>query len=146
MIPPFNEHGLLPPGVHRADWDEVRQRFGWTSWRGLLLRGLGFALSDLRNAGCRTVYIDGSFVSSKDNPRDFDACWEEAGVNNARLPRALRDLSDGRRAQKARYTGELFPAHAIADIRRGTTYYDYFQREAGGRAKGMVAVALRTLP
>ena len=147
VIPPFNERGLLPPGVHWAEgWAELQERCGGTPWRRLLLTGLGFALRDLRNAGCRTAYIDGSFVTSKDNPGDFDVCWEEAGVNTARLTRALRDLSEGRRAQKARYAGELFPAHNIADIARGITYYEFFQRELNGVVKGMVAIDLRTLP
>ena len=28
MIPPFDDHGLLPPGVHVATIDEVGCRFG----------------------------------------------------------------------------------------------------------------------
>ena len=28
MIPPFDENGYLPPGVHPASLDEIRERFG----------------------------------------------------------------------------------------------------------------------
>ncbi len=28
MIPPFNEHGYLPPGVHKASLEEIAERFG----------------------------------------------------------------------------------------------------------------------
>jgi hypothetical protein len=28
MIPPFGEHGYLPPGIHPATVDEVAARFG----------------------------------------------------------------------------------------------------------------------
>jgi len=31
MIPPFNESGCLPPGIHRAALGEVESRFGLTS-------------------------------------------------------------------------------------------------------------------
>ena len=31
MIPDFDENGNLPPGVYEAQWDELVQRFGWTS-------------------------------------------------------------------------------------------------------------------
>ena len=65
MIPQFDADGLLPPGVHWAVWDEVTARFGNTQWRRHLLEGLGMAINSLRRAGCHTVYIDGSFVTSK---------------------------------------------------------------------------------
>jgi hypothetical protein len=28
MIPPFNENGYLPPGIHLASLDEIAERFG----------------------------------------------------------------------------------------------------------------------
>jgi len=28
MIPPFDEFGCLPPGIHRASLDEIDARFG----------------------------------------------------------------------------------------------------------------------
>ncbi len=42
------------------------------------MTGLGAAMENLKTAGCRTVYLDGSFVTSKDIPDDYNACWEEA--------------------------------------------------------------------
>ena len=38
------------------------------------------AIDSLRRAGCRTVYIDGSFATSKEIPNDFDVCWDEEDV------------------------------------------------------------------
>ena len=76
MIPQFDADGLLPPGIHRATSDEVTAVFGSIPWRRQLLAGMEMAMESLRLAGCRTVYIDGSFVTSKDIPNDFDACWE----------------------------------------------------------------------
>ena len=59
MIPKFDSAGLLPKGVHRADWDEVVKRFGGNLQRRQLLKGLEEALELLRQAGCRRVYLDG---------------------------------------------------------------------------------------
>ena len=28
MIPPFNENGYLPPGIHKASLEEIAERFG----------------------------------------------------------------------------------------------------------------------
>ena len=57
MIPQFDADGLLPPGIHRAHWDEVVGRFGTSPWRQQLLAGLRMALDSLSRAGCQTVYI-----------------------------------------------------------------------------------------
>ena len=86
MIPPFDRATRnLPPGVHEAAWNELVARYGYTPHRLALLAGLKAALDALRTAGCRRVYIDGSFVTAKEAPADFDACWEVDGVDLARL-------------------------------------------------------------
>ena len=145
MIPQFDADGLLPPGIHRATWDEVTGVFGSTPWRRRLLAGLEMAMESLRRAGCRTVYIDGSFVTSKEIPNDFDACWEEAGVAPELLDPVLLRFDAGRAEQKARYLGELFPASIGATV-DGTSFRDFFQMDrATGGTKGIVAVELRGL-
>ena len=60
-------------------------------------------------AGCRTVYIDGSFVTSKSEPGDYDACWDIDGVNVEALDLVFLDFSGRRAAQKRKYFGEFFP-------------------------------------
>jgi uncharacterized protein DUF6932 len=74
VIPPFTSVGDLPPGVHWTTWQVFADRFGTTTYRRELLRGLKEALDSLRAAGCRAVYVDGSFVTAKKIPGDFDAC------------------------------------------------------------------------
>ena len=105
MIPEFEAGGLLPPGVHWATWEEVIDRFGTNPWRQHLLTGLRAALENMRVAGCRTVYLDGSFVTSKAVPNDYDACWEEAGVDPDVLDPVLLTFDPGRVTQKAKYLG-----------------------------------------
>ena len=72
------------------------------------MAGLREAMQSLKNAGCRTVYIDGSFVTDKEIPGDFDACWEEAWVDPLKLDPVLLTFADGRAAQKAKYLGSCF--------------------------------------
>ena len=137
---------MLPPGVHWAEgWAEVQERFGGTAWRLRLLQGLRNALDNLRNAGCRTAYINGSFVTAKPVPNDFDACWEEAGVLALYLDPVLLDFSNRRQAQKEKYLGELFIASDIATA-DGIPYYQYFQRDTITReTKGIVGLDLTLL-
>ena len=100
------------------------------------------AIDSLRWAGCHTVYIDGSFVTSKEMPNDFDACWEEEGVAPELLDPELLRFDAGRAMQKARYLGELFPA-SIEATAEGLSFLEFFQTDRGtGRSKGIVAVEL----
>ena len=147
MLPDFDsQSGDLPPGIHWTDWSEFSARFGTTPHRRRLLAGLKAALDALRLAGCGTVYVDGSFVTAKDVPGDYDACWEVAGVDPARLDPVLLTFDRGRAIQKAKYLGELFPSDWPADP-SGSTFLDFFQinRHTGLR-KGIVALDLRRLP
>ena len=99
----------------------------------------------LRGAGCSAIYIDGSFVTSKETPNDFDACWEEAGVNPELLDPVLLRFYAGRAEQKARDLGELFPASIGATVDE-TSFREFFQTDRGtGRTKGIVAVDPRGL-
>ncbi len=145
MAPEFEPGGNLPPGVHQATWSELYDRFGTTRWRRRLLVGLRAALENLQSAGCLTAYVDGSFVSSKSEPGDFDACWEEAGVDLDRLDPVLLTFDAGRAAQKAKYGGEFFPASAVAGLGEGI-FLSFFQTDKGtGARKGIVALNLGSL-
>ncbi|SRR6266566_8342411 len=148
MIPDFDSYGNLPPGVHWATWQELSSLFGITDHRRRLLRGFKLALDALQTAGCTTVYIDGSFVTSKQVPNDYDACWDTAGVDIQLLytiEPILFIFSHGRAAQKAKYLGEFFPADS-KEHGTGRTFLDFFQidKETGNQ-KGIIALDLRRL-
>ena len=145
MIPEFDKEGLLPAGIHWASWGEFTQRYGGNAWRKLLLSGLRAAIVSLRDAGCKIVYVDGSFVTDKEIPGDFDACWEETGVDPAILDPVLLTFANGRAEQKAKYLGELFPASSDA-VGDGFTFWDFFQTDRDtGRRKGIIAIDLGEL-
>jgi hypothetical protein len=142
VIPDFTADGLLPAGVHSARWDEIAARFGTGERRRTLLTGFKQALDSLETAGCRKVFLNGSFVTDKQEPNDFDACWEISGVDGDQLDPVLLDFTNRRAAQKAKYGGELFPAEAKADP-AGTRFRDYFQRDrTTGNPKGIIAIDL----
>lgn len=145
MLPDFTGEGLLPPGEHLATWDEIFARFGWNQRRKLLLGGLSAGLVPLRTAGCKRVYLDGSFVTAKDLPGDFDAAWDPIGVDLQMLKLiepVFFDFLNRRAAQKAKYLGEFFPTTAVADG-FGTTYYEFLQIDKQtGNIKGIAVLEL----
>lgn len=143
----FNAEGRLPPGVYDCTWPQFATRFGWNDWRRRLLRGLKSALDALKIAGCPRVFIDGSFVTAKDEPGDFDACWDLAGVDPKKLDPVLLTFDKGRIAQKIKFGGELFPAQWEAEKRSGKTFIEFFQTvKDTGERKGIVTIDLKRLP
>lgn len=151
MIPAFaaetddSSHEVLPPGIHAATWQELATRFGTNERRLQILQGLLRALRALKHAGCTKAFVDGSFVTSKQLPGDFDGCWDDTGVDYDRLDPVLLDFANRRAAQKAKFDGEMFVANGQAEP-LGTLFLDFFQRDRNGRAKGVVQIDLETLP
>ena len=134
--------GNLPAGVHWVTgWGELAERFGTNPHRKRLLGGLQAALRALAKAGCKAAYIGGSFVTNKVFPKDFDGCWEIAGVDPHKLDPVLLKFDNQRAAQKAKFGGELFPASGRADG-AGRTYLEFLQFDRTGAAKGIIAIDL----
>ena len=145
MAPPLTPSGLLRPGIHRAAWTEVEERFATTAWRRTLFDGVRRVAESLKEAGCRTLYLDGSFVTSKLHPRDFDGCWDPDGVDARMLDPVLLTFGNRRAAQKAKYHGELFISSSRAD--GGLTFLGFFQRDkATGNQKGIIGINLEDFP
>jgi hypothetical protein len=141
MIPPFDTNtGRLPEGVHEASWDEIVQRFGWNQRRRRLLDGLAEAIELLAEAGCRRLWLNGSFVTAKDEPGDFDACWDVESVDLDAIDPVLLDLSPGRAKQKRRFGGELFPN--IIESGSGLLFTEFFQNDLDAGRKGIVVIKI----
>lgn len=68
MIPAYDNKGNLPPGIHPATWKEIEKRYGYNHERRKQLTGLKAALTNLKSAGCKMAYLDGSFITDKESP------------------------------------------------------------------------------
>lgn len=144
QIPSFLTNGILPPGIHETSWTEFVKKYGTNHRRRTQLQGLERALEQFENAGCSCIYIDGSFVTDKKNPGDYDALYELDEINDEKIDSILMDTSKtGRNKQKVHYEGEFFPAYAKA-APDGTVYLDYFQKHKKTREqKGIIKINLR---
>jgi hypothetical protein len=146
MIPELSKvYGWLPSGIHDATWAEVVAQYCTNTTRRRLLEGLKMACLSLKSAGATHVYLDGSFVTAKKNPGDWDACYGSVGVDISKLDPALRDFSNNRAAQKTKFFGEMFPAEVAADL-LGQPYLDFFQTDkTTRRKKGIIRLDLGTI-
>jgi hypothetical protein len=147
MIPKFDGKGNLPVGIHLATWKEITERYGSNPTRKKLLKGLKAALDSLKSAGCKRTYLDGSFITNKENPGDYELCWEPKGVDRDELDPlfilAVHVLPP-RLAQKRKYLGEILltvPNPAVFD------HLSYFQQDdRTGDTKGIIAINMDDLP
>ncbi len=94
----------------------------------------------LAAVGCRQVWLNGSFVTAKDEPTDFDACWDTDGVDHDELDPVFLDLSAGRAAQKHLLRGELFPN--VMEAGSGVRFAEFFQKDRDGFSKGIVVMKI----
>ena len=137
---------VLPPGIHRATMDDIRDRFAYNPHRQQLFDGLMLALQSLALAGCVRLYLDGSYVTSKPVPGDFDACWDPAGVNKQALDPVFMTFSHGRQAQKVRFGGEFFPSTELAGA-NDRSFLEFFQLDKQSLlAKGIILINLANEP
>ena len=73
MIPPMDENGYLPPGVHPASLDEIRERFGSESEiRRVQMESLVWLVDLAQRAGVLRLVINGSFTTDAYEPNDVD--------------------------------------------------------------------------
>lgn len=138
MLPNFTHSGKLPPGIHNATWREFEERYGYNEKRKWLLGGLKMLLEELAKVGCKAVYVDGSFVTSKEIPGDYDLCWQMEGVLVEDLdPVLLIYTSKGKKRIEEKYRGDIRGAE-FSVRETGATYLHFFQHDRNGRAKGVV--------
>jgi hypothetical protein len=144
-LPDFDNFGNLPPGEHLVSWTEFTARFGYNAHRTSILGEIRIWLAHIQAAGCRTAWIDGSFVCEKEIPGDYDACWDYTGVDFSLLDPLFLDPTDvGRVALKRKYGGDIVPDRASPPA-SVALYLHFFQRDKLRRPKGIVRFDVRSL-
>lgn len=73
MIPPLDEFGCLPPGIHPATLDEIDARFGQLSeLRRVQMESVRWMVDLATRAGVERIVLNGSFVTDIMEPNDVD--------------------------------------------------------------------------
>jgi hypothetical protein len=133
MIPPFDEHGNLPAGMHSATLDEIADRFGRESeLRRLEMESLVWLVDLARRAGVVRLIVNGSFVADVYEPNNVD-CVLLIGPDYPRDAVADAELQQG-----LPFLQMAFATQAVFDH-----YVDvFFATDRRGVAKGMIEVLL----
>jgi len=143
-IPPFRQDGWLPVGHHRAAWEEIGARFGGGpgSRRALVTTRLLELRDSLRSYGIGGyLLLDGSYVSAKPEPDDFDVLL--VGPATIQVMKdgdsGLATLLDAEHAEKVGgYTLFYIPS----DSPTLATLLTLWDLSVDGIAKGVVEVEL----
>ena len=144
MIPDLDMQGYLPPGEHFATWEELSRRFGGNLVRKQLLEGLLRAIPLFRQAGCQRLWLDGSFVTTKEMPDDIDVCYDRCDVTLLD-ERLYPSFGLQRREQKRDFRCEFFAFDAVADIDaegNPISYLEFFKTNRDGIPKGIVELRI----
>ena len=142
-IPEFRDDGWLPIGHYKADWNEIVVRFGGKpgSRRADLTAKLLQLRHSLQATGVSgTILLDGSFISGKTEPGDFDILLigpADLQVRKDTEPN-LASLLDTSAAEAQGYS--LFFVTKDSPLRELISTVWDFSKE--GIAKGIVELAL----
>ena len=103
------------------------------------MHGLEAAVENLRAAGVRRLWIDGSFVTRKPAPNDVDGCWEYSEEVDLEALNPVF-LLESRGPMKIKYGIEFFPASTV-EADSGLPFPAFFQVNRDGEPKGILVVA-----
>jgi hypothetical protein len=144
MLPPFNANGDLPPGVHKAAWSEVEERFG----RGRQARVRAFGILEhvhalaARTGALETFYVFGSFVSGTPDPRDVDVLMVmQESFRLEECPGECLPLFTHEEAQ-ARYGATVFwLRHGVLEPASMQAFLLAWQTTRDGKIRGILEIA-----
>jgi len=133
MIPPFDDSGCLPPGIHPATLAEIEERFGRQSeLRRVQMESVRWMVDLAVRAGVQRIVLNGSFVTDIMEPNDVD-CVLLFVPGGRRDDAAFEELRDGLPFLDIELVGaEDFSAFVD----------DLFAADRMGIPKGMVEVVL----
>ncbi|MFQ5855534.1 MAG: hypothetical protein ACE5LU_07835 [Anaerolineae bacterium] len=141
-LPELQENGFLPVGLHLADLDEIRERFGQTSERRQALFGrLQTFVGLARQVGALRMFVGGSFTTAKPDPRDVDVViW----VGDTFLHLLDRENEEALTLELMFLTREPKEAFAVFDEEGWNAWIEFFSKVRGRRnlRKALVEVQL----
>ncbi len=108
-----------------------------------MLEGILKLAKMLKDAGCRALYLNGSFICQKRFPGDYDACWDATGVDTEKINPILLDFSDnGLACSRKEFGGDIRPD--LATLTESIMpYLTFFQTDKRGHRKGIVKIRLQ---
>lgn len=139
MISDFNKHGNLPAGIYRASIDDIEKRFGLNSKKRISLFSTFNNFLELImpfKTNIKQIILDGSFVTTKENPGDID-CIILIKDNTRFTPEIVDKLVNAKKL----YNIHLF-IREERNIKEYKKLLDLFSKDRDLKLKGVIEVVL----
>lgn len=147
VIPPFNENGWLPEGIHDGTLQEAAERFGafQSSERRpqLWARFSEFVREAKECQLMEAVLLDGSFVTAEADPNDIDLVLVVAASHDfsADLPPAQYNLLAQQRVRKRFGFDIVVVKNGSGDLEQAIAFFQQVKQRPGMK-KGIVRIKL----
>ena len=130
----------MPPGLYDSSLEEISNHLGWNPQRQQLVQGLTRYLQLWDRSGfISDAYIDGSFVTSKDEPQDVDIILVATSValNSREFERLVSTYSLDRTQTKQTFGCEGF---AVAQGANLNGWLAFFGHDRAGNERGLLRI------
>ncbi|OQP49312.1 hypothetical protein A4H97_28645 [Niastella yeongjuensis] len=137
----FNSNGHLHKTVELT-LEEFEQHFGTNEWRKQKIRNALTLFEILGACGCTTVFIGGSFISTKINPNDIDLCFDLQNIDYDKLEQVFPDFFDHNKI------GEIhrnLKCHVLYFDKTNHQFLHMLEKDKDGYPKGLVKINLKDI-
>jgi hypothetical protein len=141
-LPPILESGDLPPGVHRATFLEVRERFGAATTRRMVIASRLERLDHLaRGTGHLARFVVfGSFVTAVPEPNDVDIFLLMEDTFDSDLLTGEAKLVFDHAAADAHFGASVFWMRRLAALGGEDEAVEFWQLKRDGGRRGIVEI------
>jgi hypothetical protein len=141
-LPPFNENGDLPPGIHPATLEETHRRFGAGTQRRQIM---ALRLERIHRVAAGTGHparfvVFGSYVTDKPDPNDVDVfLLMEDPFDRSQLTGEAWLLFDHASAE-SHFGASVFWLRRLAAYGGEQATIEHWQTKRGGGQRGIVEI------
>lgn len=133
---------ILKRGIHDLTLQEIEKKFCFNAHRKTLFKGMKKAVNNLKIAGVKEIYIDGSLTTNKEFPNNMDGCWLlTEDLRADKVDPVLLDFSGKRIKMKEKFGVDFFIAN-MAEGRSGEPFPEFFQTDRDGNRKRIVKIKM----
>lgn len=137
----FNSYGFLHETI-TLTYEEFEHHFGSNPRRVELLENALPFFRIFHSCGCKTVYIDGSFVGLKKIPEDIDLCFDLTYLDADKLEREFPQFFDLNEIGKIHRDQHCHIFHFDLNNKR---FLHLLESDREGNPKGLVKLDLTDL-
>lgn len=137
----FNSNGHLHKTVELT-LAEFELHFGTNDWRKVRIRNALIFFEIFSTCGCTTVYIGGSFISTKLRPDDIDLCFDLQNVNYDKVEEVFPDFFDCNKIGEIHRNSKC---HILYFDKTNIQYLRMLEKDKDGYPKGLVKINLKDI-